>query len=59
MRRLKMAKESGWWNIDFTVEPDDYDLEHIAELIKEGFTSGEIVETEQDDEQSDEENEDE
>jgi len=54
-----MAKESGWWNIDFTVEPDDYDLEHIAELIKEGFTSGEIVETEQDDEQRDEENEDE
>ena len=36
----------GWWNIEFTgvTHPDDATLEHIAEQIKEGFTSGEILE---------------
>ena len=39
----------GWWTIKYEavdkgfVEPNDADLEHIAELIKEGVTSGEIV----------------
>jgi len=41
----------GWWKIEYwrrdkkgneTTELDDVDLEHIAELIKEGFTSGEV-----------------
>lgn len=41
-----MAKERGWWEIKFTVEPNDVDLEHIAELIKQGYTNGEIVEDE-------------
>jgi len=39
-----MAKERGWWSINFTVEPNESDLEHIAHLVKEGFTSGEICE---------------
>ena len=43
-----MAKERGWWTLECTVEPDDYDLEHIAELIKEGYTSGEICADEED-----------
>ena len=34
---------SGWWKITFTVEPSESDLEHIAKLVKEGFTEGEIV----------------
>jgi len=34
----------GWWDLRTTgVELNDADREHIAELIKEGFTSGDIV----------------
>ena len=34
----------GWWKITFTgEEPNDIDLEHVAGLIKEGYTEGEIV----------------
>lgn len=42
----------GWWSIEYRavdeefVEPDDADLEHIAECIKEGCTSGEILQEE-------------
>lgn len=39
-----MAKERGWWTLNTTVEPNDVDLEHIAEQIKKGCTSGEICE---------------
>jgi len=45
----KMAKKRGWWKITFTVEPNypyEVDLEHIAKKIKEGYTEGEIVESE-------------
>ena len=35
--------KTGWWNITFTIEPNDCDLEHIAEKIKEGYTSGEMI----------------
>lgn len=38
-----MAVERGWWKLTTTVEPNDTDLEHIAELIKQGYTEGEIV----------------
>lgn len=41
-----MAKESGWWELKTTTEPNRVDLEHIAELVKEGYTSGEICEDE-------------
>ena len=41
----------GWWKFDAwkqddkekDIPLDDADLEHIAELIKEGFTEGEVV----------------
>lgn len=39
----------GCWSINYEavdegfVEPNDIDLEHIAECIKEGYTSGEII----------------
>ena len=52
-----MAKERGWWNLTCDVEPNDYDLKHIAQCIIEGYTSGEIVETEQDDEKNEEDKE--
>lgn len=45
-----MAKERGWWSIEFTTEPSTTDLEHIAELIEQGYTSGEICEDEEEDE---------
>jgi len=50
-----MANKSGWWNlvIDNDVELDDADLEHIADLIKEGYTSGEVCGSE---DEEDEEN---
>lgn len=46
-----MAKERGWWELKTTVEPTESDLEHIAEVIKEGFTSGEITKDDDEDEQ--------
>jgi hypothetical protein len=41
-----MAKSRGWWTIEFTVEPSESDLDHIAEMIKQGCTQGEIVKDE-------------
>lgn len=41
---------SGWWKIEFTVKPNETDLEHIAKLIKEGFTEGEILHDDEDEE---------
>jgi len=46
-----MAKNRGTWSITLTVNTADdlseADLEHITELIKQGFTSGEICEDEE------------
>lgn len=44
----------GWWKFEawkedskeHDVELDDADLEHIAEAIKEGYTSGEVADSE-------------
>jgi len=33
-----------WWKIEFTGEPTEADLEHVAEQIREGFTSGQLIE---------------
>jgi hypothetical protein len=33
-----------WWEITFTGDPTEDDLEHVAELIREGFTSGQLIE---------------
>lgn len=44
--------ETGWWKIEYTIEPDEYDLDHIAELIRQGFTSGEIVQEEDEDKEA-------
>lgn len=32
-----------WWEITFTGDPTDDDLEHVAGMIKEGFTSGQLL----------------
>ena len=41
-----MATERGWWKIEYNVEPNEYDLEHIGESIKQGYLEGEIVQDE-------------
>jgi hypothetical protein len=33
-----------WWEITFTGEPDDTDRERVAGLIREGYTSGQLIE---------------
>ena len=41
--------KTGWWNIEYTIEPNDADLEHIAKCIKEGYMSGQMVQEGEDD----------
>lgn len=39
--------DRGWWSLTTTIPSEqlsDCTLEHIAKLIKEGYTSGEIIE---------------
>lgn len=40
-----MSDGRGWWTLSTTVDPDETDLEHIADMIRQGYTSGEIVKT--------------
>ena len=47
-----MAKERGWWTLITTVDPDEVDIEHIAEMVRQGFTAGEINKTEEHDNES-------
>lgn len=39
-------KELGWWGINFTIEPNENDLSHVAELIKREYTEGEMIQGE-------------
>ncbi len=47
-----MANQRGWWELKTSglehanIDLSDCDKEHIAEMIKQGYTSGEIVEDE-------------
>jgi hypothetical protein len=47
-----MAKERAWWDLDLHDQRmddlSDADRDHVAGLIKEGFTSGELVKDEED-----------
>ena len=37
--------ERGFWTISYIdVKPSETSLDHIGELVKQGFTSGEILE---------------
>ena len=42
-----MTTENGWWTLNIEMfdggEPDDATLEHIAAMIIEGMTSGEVI----------------
>lgn len=39
-----MATERGWWDLNVNTELCDCDREHIARMVQEGYTSGEICE---------------
>lgn len=34
---------TGWWNLETTIDLTDEDREHIARLIVEGYTEGQVV----------------
>lgn len=42
-----------WWSLEIEGEPNSVDLEHIAQMVRDGFTGGPLVE---DDEIGDREN---
>jgi hypothetical protein len=50
-----MAKQRGWWDLDLhgqiMEDLSDADRDHIAELIKEGYTGGELVKDGADDDE--------
>lgn len=35
--------QRGWWTVTFSIDPDDGTLEHVADLIADGYREGEIV----------------
>lgn len=50
-----MANQQGWWQLEYhpidsnqdeAFEISENDLQHIAQLITEGFTEGEVVKDE-------------
>ena len=42
-----MTIKSSWWRLSVddypNFEPNEIDLEHIAEMIKQGYTQGELI----------------
>ena len=42
--------KTGWWSLTIqdypNYEPNDIDLEHIAEMIKQGYHQGELIQEE-------------
>ena len=46
MKKQTETKRS-WWSLTIkdypNYEPNDVDLEHIAEMIKQGYTQGELI----------------
>jgi hypothetical protein len=47
---MSQITETGWWSLDATCDLTDADREHIASLIRDGFTSGQIVHDDEDEE---------
>jgi hypothetical protein len=40
--------QTGWWTLDATCDLTDEDREHIAALIRDGFTEGQVVHEDED-----------
>lgn len=49
----KTKETRGWWELNTTIKPDTTSLEHIAQAIEQGNTGGEIINHDDDDEDSD------
>ena len=53
-RKNKMETKRSWWKLTIddypNYKPNDIDLEHIAELIKQGYDQGELIQEIEDDE---------
>ena len=51
--RINKMKTS-WWRLTIedypNYKPNDIDLEHIAECIKQGYDNGELIQEDEDDE---------
>jgi len=44
-----MADKRGWWRLEVgDCYPNEFDLENIAYLIRQGYTEGEICKDEED-----------
>lgn len=45
-----MTIKIGWWNLTINdypnYEPNDMDFEHIAEMIKQGYNQGQLIQEE-------------
>jgi len=45
--KKKTETKISWWSLNIkdypNYEPNDADLEHIAEMIKQGYTQGELI----------------
>jgi hypothetical protein len=46
-RKNKMETKRSWWKLTIddypNYKPNDVDLEHISELIKQGYDQGELI----------------
>lgn len=38
-----MAKERGWWELTYTTEPSETDVEHVAALVRDGYSGGQLL----------------
>ena len=49
-----MKTKISWWQLSINdypdYEPNDMDLEHIAEMIKQGYSQGQLIREEEEDE---------
>ena len=47
--------KTSWWSLKIhdypNYQPNDIDLEHIAECIKQGYDNGQLVQEEEEDQQ--------
>ena len=54
-RRSGSMNKRSWWSLKIEgypeYEPNDADLEHIAECIKQGYDSGELIQEAEDEDQ--------
>ena len=46
-RRIRRRMSMAWWKLEYDVDLDEADIDHIADLIREGFTAGEIIHEEE------------